>query len=40
MSETMQPLPFVLSLSKDGIEQHPHFDRLEANGSIQGNPSP
>jgi hypothetical protein len=36
MSELMQFTPFVPRLSKDHHRQEPHFDKLSANGSIQG----
>lgn len=36
MSEPMRIIPFVLSLSKGNDRQQPHFDKLRANGSIQG----
>jgi hypothetical protein len=36
MTETMHSTPFVLSLSKDNDRQYLHFDKLSANGSIQG----
>ncbi len=36
MAKTVLSTPFVLSLSKDSYRQQLHFDRLSANGSIQG----
>jgi len=37
MSEILNSIPFVLSLSKDiHRQQQPHFDKLSANGSIKG----
>ncbi|CAO1649103.1 hypothetical protein NYA22BAC_00104 [Parasphingorhabdus sp. NYA22] len=36
MSDIMHIISFVLSLSKHHHRQQPHFDKLSANGSIQG----
>ena len=36
MVKTVHSTPFVLSLSKDIHRQQLHFDKLSANGSIQG----
>ena len=36
MLKNMHFTPFVLSLSKDSDRQQPHFDKLSANGTIQG----
>jgi len=36
MTEILNSIPFVLSLSKDIPRQLPHCDKFSANGSIKG----
>tara|TARA_R110000850_G_scaffold9532_1_gene35030 strand:- start:44 stop:169 length:126 start_codon:yes stop_codon:yes gene_type:complete len=36
ITENLNTIPFVLSLSKDIHRQQPHFDKLRTNGSSKG----